>query len=108
MSADTREDILERLYVLLGEVSGIANVYRDRGQIPDDLVLPAIIVYDGRENLFSEIPDLKTVYMPPAIMTLSVELHLVLKPRDTLQNDTLNSCLRSYRPGAFELFGCAS
>jgi hypothetical protein len=98
MSDDTREDILSRLQVLLGEVSGIATAYRDRGQIPDDLVLPAVILYDGRETLFSEIPDLKTVYMPPAIMTLSVELHLVLTPRDTLQNETLNGVIAPIGP----------
>ncbi len=54
---DTREAILEELQTVLGSVSGIVQVWRDRGQIDEAASLPAIILLDGTERMH---PDMLT------------------------------------------------
>lgn len=100
MSADTREDILEQLYTLLGgtatqgassgAIPGILSVWRDRGDLPEQSELPGIFLLDGGEKLYSDVPDMKFVIMPSVIMALSVYIGLVLYPRDTKANQTVN------------------
>jgi hypothetical protein len=60
MSADLREEILAYLEMILGTVSGIRTVWRNRDQLGDDEIesLPAIILLDGRETLSPAGPEL--------------------------------------------------
>lgn len=87
---DIREAILERLEALLGTVSGIANVYRDRGDA-DSFELPAAWILDGSEVLdnVDELIRNKSVYMPNVIMTLRPSIVLITKPRDDASNSTV-------------------
>lgn len=86
---DTREDILERLVTVLGNITGISAVYRDRAEMPVEL-LPAAILLDGSEVIAQQIVPNKSVRMPPAIFTLMPQIFVVLKPRDDLKNETLD------------------
>jgi|SRR5580704_1725787 hypothetical protein len=89
---DTRELILERLAVLLGEVSGIQSTWRNRGDLTD-IERPAAIVLDGRERLRNPVEDvykLKTVKMPTAIFTLEPQIFVALQMRDDVTNLTVN------------------
>lgn len=86
---DTREDILERLETVLASIEGITAVYRDRAEMPTDM-LPAAILLDGSEMIAQEIVPSKSVRMPPAIFTLVPQIFIVLKPRDDMSNTTLD------------------
>lgn len=85
---DTREEILAHLVPLLGNVSGIKNVFRDRGEMKREL-LPAIVLLDGRESIRSDILSRKTVRMPPALFLLQTQIWLALEPRDNVDNEKL-------------------
>lgn len=92
---DKRELIILRLEALLATVSGITAVYRDRGELPDGKIigkLPAVILLDGREARSELTPNKISghVQMPPGLFTLFPQIFVVLKPRDTLANETLN------------------
>jgi hypothetical protein len=86
----SREDILSYLQVLLGTMSGIVLVARDRGQLENDQK-PGILLLDGSESIHPEsIPDrLKSVKMPPALMVLKIEVILIAKERDDASNMTV-------------------
>ncbi len=98
--SDNREAILARLEELLGEVSGIVKVWRDRSQIaPTDATeLPAIVVLDGKEQVTTDVMARKTVLMPPAMINLSVQVWLVLRPRDNPDNLTLDGAVAPVGP----------
>jgi hypothetical protein len=91
---DAREQIILRLVELLGSVSGITAVYRDRGQTTEDS-LPAAYVLDGEETIPQEARDgifrSKSVKMRPTPMTLRPQIFILLKPRDTVLNLTLDN-----------------
>jgi hypothetical protein len=86
---DTREAILTRLETVLGNITGITAVYRDRGEMPIEK-LPAAILLDGSEIIAQQITPNKSVRMPPAIFTLVPQIFIVLKPRDDMTNTTLD------------------
>ena len=86
---DTREAILERLETVLGNVTGITAVYRDRGEMPIEK-LPAAVLLDGSEIIAQQVPPMKSVRMPPAMFTLVPQVFVVLKPRDDMTNTTLD------------------
>jgi len=95
MSYDTREDILVRLEELLGEVSGIVTVWRNRGGFPSNKtgeppVRPAVILLDGTESLTMDVQSNKSVKMTPAIFSLKPQIFVVLELRDDVTNMTLN------------------
>ena len=54
---DKREMIMVRLTELLGAVSGIKGVFRDRGELPPRDKTPGIILLDGVERLRTEIAN---------------------------------------------------
>lgn len=85
----TREDILVQLEVVLGGIAGITAVYRDRGEMPIEK-LPAAILLDGSEILYSPVVPQKSVRMPPAIFIMSPQIFIILAPRDDMTNTTLN------------------
>jgi hypothetical protein len=86
---DIREAILARLETVLGNITGITAVYRDRGEMPIEK-LPAAILLDGSEVVAQQVEPNKFVRMPPAIFTLMPQVFVVLKPRDDLTNNTLD------------------
>lgn len=86
---DTREAILTQLEILLGDVSGIKNVFRDRIELQRE-ELPALVLLDGRELPMSQIPYLKRVKMPPALFKIETQIWLALVPRDDITNATLD------------------
>lgn len=86
---DTREAILSELATALGGVSGIASFWRNRGGgLPVGADLPAIVLFDGRERNDMDPSRLKSVVTPPVIVTLSVEIWIIPKKRDTVENAT--------------------
>jgi hypothetical protein len=89
MSADLREEILAYLEMILGTVSGIRTVWRNRDQLGDDEIesLPAIILLDGREEAIEgeQIVRHHMVRMPPVIMRLLPEVLVQLYPRSGVQ-----------------------
>lgn len=86
---DTREAILEQMQTLLGTISGIKSVWRDRGQIPLDTDLPAIILLDGREHPAMDIRSQKSVHDAPKIMEMWPQIVMVPFPRDSEANLTV-------------------
>lgn len=105
---DKREEIILLMAQLLSQVSGITAVYRDRGELPDpnsaESKLPAIVLLSGKERLLSKLSGRMFVQMPPAMFVLSPMIFLVLRPRDTIANETLDGAnapigpeLSSYR-----------
>ncbi len=86
--SDLTEDILARLEIQLGSVSGINNVFRDRGELAK-AALPAIVLLDGRTNLIQDVRSRKTVRMPPALFVLQTQVWLALVPRDDVTNLTV-------------------
>ena len=89
--SDTREAILEQLQTLLSGVSGIANVYRDRGDI-STMELPAIILLDGSEDntMADEAFRNKSVKFPGGIVNLKPDIVVVLQPRSDASNTTID------------------
>ena len=91
MSGDTREAILEQLQTLLSSVSGIAGVYRDRGDL-STMELPAIVLLDGSED--NPMADLavqnKSVRFPGGAMNLKPDIIVLLQPRSDASNTTID------------------
>jgi hypothetical protein len=89
--SDTREAILEQLQTLLSGVSGIAGVYRDRGDL-STMELPAIILLDGSEDntMADEAVRNKSVRFPGGIVNLKPSIVVVLQPRSDATNLTLD------------------
>jgi hypothetical protein len=85
----TREQILAQIVAVLGSISGVMGVYRDRGLMGDEK-LPAIVVLDGREDIVSNIPPLKSVQMTPAIFRLQPQIFVICRERDDATNLTLD------------------
>jgi hypothetical protein len=89
--SDTREAILEQLQTLLSGVSGIAGVYRDRGDF-STMELPAIILLDGEEDntMADEAVRNKSVRFPGGIINLKPHIVVVPQPRSDATNLTLD------------------
>lgn len=85
----TREQILEQVEALLNTISGLHAVYRNRGELPRE-DLPAAVLLDGRGHGQMPIRRLKSVKMPPTIMTMSPQIWIATEPRDDATNMTLN------------------
>ena len=85
----TREDILVRLEEVLGNITGITSVYRDRGEMPIEK-LPAAVLLDGSEVLASAPLAQRSADMAPAFFILSPQVFIILQPRDDMTNSTLN------------------
>ena len=88
MSGDRREDILVELQTVLGAISGIKGVWRDRGVLRPSMA-PAILLLDGNETRQTRVEGRGHMQMPPAVFTLKPEIAILLPPRDTVQNLTL-------------------
>jgi hypothetical protein len=87
----TREQILNRVFEILSEISGAPPVYRNRGDI-QDIQRPAIVVLDGIEhNIASEQESIKTRRMVPAVIVMSPQIFMLLKERDNANNDTVGN-----------------
>lgn len=87
---DTREAILQRLNTILAAVPNVVSVWRDRGVLPP-AKCPAILLLDGDETRQTRVESAITVVqMPPAVFTFRPEIAIVLPPRDTVQNLTLD------------------
>jgi hypothetical protein len=89
--SDTREAILEQLQALLSGVSGIAKVYRDRGDA-GTIELPAIFLLDGSEDntMADEAVRNKSVKFPGGTFNLKPDIVLIPAPRDDASNLTLD------------------
>src|SRR5260370_19700257 len=94
---DTREAIIEHLATLLGGISGITNVFRDRADLKDSMC-PAAIILDGRETRLSQVTPNKFVKMPPVLMQLIPEIFIQLRKRDKLDNQYLDGVFNPVGP----------
>jgi hypothetical protein len=103
MREDVREKILLRIITLLEGVSGILNVYRDRGQIPEfdqegdrGPNLPCAILLDGSEVLKGDYPRIQGGQTPPVMMTLRPQIFVILMPRP-ITNEEVGPELSMFR-----------
>lgn len=95
---DVPEQILARLATLLGSMSGILGVYRDRGDLLKDMEvggalvkqLPAALIWQAGSELTMDVSHLKSVRMPPAIYAMRPEIYIICRPRDDATNLTLD------------------
>jgi hypothetical protein len=97
---DIRESILSWLPVLLGALPGIAqqpnsagpSAWRNRGEISDETLFPAVITLDGDEEIRTRIEDrqrqMPGIY-PPQVMTLRPQVFVMMRKRDRVDNLTL-------------------
>jgi hypothetical protein len=99
MTDDTREDILEYLFMLLKDISGVVTVWRNRGDLPEKnpqtgvSQRPAVILLDGDDRLMQKSEEVyirKSVRMPPAIAVVSPQIFIVLDAADDRSNTTFN------------------
>jgi hypothetical protein len=94
VASDIREAILSRLPVLLGGMPGIVKAYRNRGELTEESLKPAVITLDGEEDIRTRIDDRQRavpgVY-PPAVFTLRPQIFVLLKKRDRIDNLTLQN-----------------
>ncbi len=90
--SDVREAILEQLQTLLSGVSGIAGVYRDRGDLTT-MELPAIILLDGsEENTMADqaMQNKSQSRFPGGVVNLKPDIVVVLQPRSDASNTTID------------------
>lgn len=87
---NTRQDIINQLLALLGQVAGVQGVYHNRGDLPPREKTPGIIFLDGTVDRKTQVDGGNFTEMPIAIYTLKPEIVLGLTPRDNINNDTLN------------------
>jgi len=86
----SREDILARIEALLGSISGIGGVWRNRGDFTNP-ELPVAVLLDGEEELdpSEDIQRMKFGRMPSARMILKPDILIIARQRDTVSNQTL-------------------
>jgi hypothetical protein len=101
MATDKRELILLRIQAAVAAVQGVAAVYRNRGEIPDDK-LPCGILLDGveRKLLGGEALGRNSSGargVSASIMGLNPQLFFVLKPVPISEASTLGPLLSSWR-----------
>lgn len=101
---DQREVILVRMLATLEKLKstapndgGFASVTRDRDQLPqnnadtgDASLLPGCVLLDGKETISTNIKGQQFTAMPPAYFTLEPQVWIMCKPRDNVQNLTLD------------------
>jgi hypothetical protein len=96
----SREDILSQIFADLMMVPGMNTVCRNRGRLVQDR-LPALFMFDGREDVVPtrpDIPAMKTVKMLPSLMRLQPEIFVIAQPRDDSSNQTLKGVLAPIGP----------
>ena len=99
MTVGSREDILQHLQSLLGNITGLVGCFRNRGDLPNEPdKVPAAILLDGTERLVQTIPVQNRAMMPPAIMGLRPQIFVILRPRDDLTNETLDGIAAAIGP----------
>jgi hypothetical protein len=87
----TREQILAQVFTLLQAIDPTIPAFRNRGDI-EDIGRPAIILLDGSEHVITPEQEAgKTVRMRPALIQMSPQIFVLLKERDTAQNNTINN-----------------
>lgn len=90
MNADASEDIYTRIKALLSTVSGMASVWRNRGDIDNLGPFPAGVLLDGGGRLTQDVTTRKFVKMPPALFELTPQVWFIAQKRDTIANLTLD------------------
>ena len=92
-SGDTREDILARLLVIAGTVTGIADTARNRGLLGNEK-RPAIVVLYGDElpRLSVDTSRIKGMasMMAPQIVQLRPEVYILPKEKRPTNQDASN------------------
>jgi hypothetical protein len=87
---NVREEIIEYVVDLLGQVTGVQGVYRNRGELPPREKTPGIIFLDGVVERKTQLDGYNFNAMPPAVFTLRPEIVLALTPRDDVGNTLLD------------------
>jgi hypothetical protein len=87
--ADRREDILTQMQAVLETVPSVTGVWRDRPGLKR-IEAPVIVLLDGNERRQTVFRGTSGTQMPPAVFKLQPQVAIVLPPRDTLSNLTLN------------------
>jgi hypothetical protein len=96
VARDVRELILLRLKAILDDVDGARTVWRDREDVsPDDT--PTLILLDGRETKRTTTTGRGHTRMPPAIIELSPQVWIQVKPRSDAANAGVGEELSAWR-----------
>lgn len=97
---DKREAILARLLAILDNIPDVITpaqlVVRNRGELPEDK-RPAIVLLDGSEEVRISHSGRGGVLMTPAVMTLSPQIFVLLKPRQDAANTGVGEELSAFR-----------
>ncbi len=86
---DQREAINIHIVSLLGDVTGVTGVFRNRSDLPPDGKTPGIVYLDGVEKLKTDLAGGNFDAMPAAVFTMRPQIFLVL----TLRTDANNTLL---------------
>lgn len=94
---DKREQILSRLFTVLGTVEGVGtdNTFRNRDQLPDDK-RPAILLLDADEEGKQSADNRGRIASSPNLVTLKPEVYAVLEDRKP-QNEDVGQDLNALR-----------
>jgi hypothetical protein len=98
---DKREAILQRMFAILGTITGPAvvdgqpSIFRNRGEVPPEK-LPALVLLDGREEIRLSASG-KGGILTPTLFTLHPQVFVVLKPSEDINNDGIGEELSDYR-----------
>lgn len=109
MAFDKREAILQRMFAILCSVAGPPVVdgqlcvFRNRGEVPVEK-MPALVLLDGREEIRISA-HLKGGILAPTLFTLQPQVFVILKPRETIDNDGIGEELSDYRVRLLKAFG---
>lgn len=90
---DRREAILERLFEIGQEMSGIMSAWRNHGPTQTGILgvpRPAFLLYDGGTKLSQDVRMHKATKMPPTIWNMSPQIVVLLESRDTVENVMLD------------------
>jgi hypothetical protein len=107
--SDTREDILQRLFVILQGIPNLGTdpyiggptVYRNRDQLPDEL-RPGILLLDADETVVLKSVDNRDSSRTPTLVELKPEIYVCLKTikptnLDPSTNINVGTIINGYR-----------
>src|SRR5262245_61556668 len=96
MARDVRELILQRLKAILESVEGTTSTWRDRQDV-DPSQTPTLILLDGNESKRTSTAGGGHTRMPPAVVEMTPQIWVQLKPRTDADNPGVGEELSEWR-----------
>jgi hypothetical protein len=97
---DRRQQALDRLEAILGSVPDIAEVFHNRGDIPEDK-RPAAVLLDGPERVETTVRGGRPG-SSPVLVTMTPQIFFEM-PAPNPQNDGVGESLNAIRVNALKL-----